>query len=52
MKINNDIKTYLASIGAKGGKAKSDKKTIANRNNAKLRWDKFFQRKPNAVKQA
>jgi hypothetical protein len=44
MKMNNDIKTYLSSIGAKGGKQKSDKKTIANRMNAKKRWDEFYKR--------
>jgi hypothetical protein len=44
MKLNTDIKTYLASIGAKGGKAKSSKKTLANRKNAQLRWDRFFKR--------
>lgn len=44
MKTNNDIKVYLSSIGAKGGKAKSEKKTIANRQNAKKRWDEFYKR--------
>jgi hypothetical protein len=50
MKLNTDIKTYLASIGSKGGKAKSDRKTLANRRNAQIRWDKFYKR--NDIKKA
>jgi len=50
MKINNDIKTYLSAIGSKGGKTRSSKKTLACRANAKLRWDKFYNRKPNEIK--
>jgi len=44
MKTNNDIKVYLSSIGTKGGKAKSEKKTIANRQNGKKRWDDFYKK--------
>lgn len=35
-----DHKKYLSRIGSKGGAMKSEKKTIAARRNAKLRWKK------------
>lgn len=41
MKISEAVRDYMASIGSKGGKQKSDKKTLANRRNAKLRWDNY-----------
>ena len=44
MKMNTDIKVYLSSIGTKAGKAKSNKKTVANRQNAKKRWDDFYKK--------
>lgn len=41
-----DIRKYLASIGRKGGKAKSDAKTKAARKNAKKGgWPKGRKRK-------
>jgi len=41
MKISEQVRDYMASIGAKGGKQKSDKKTLANRRNARLRWEQY-----------
>lgn len=41
MKISEQVRDYMASIGEKGGKQKSDKKTLANRRNARLRWEQY-----------
>jgi len=36
MKINQQIRSYFAAIGRRGGMAKSEAKTLAARQNSKL----------------
>lgn len=47
MKINEQIRGYFAAIGRRGGKASSEAKTLAARENAKKGgWPKGRPRKP------
>jgi len=51
--MNPEARKYLAAIGRRGGKAKSDAKTAAVRANAKLGgWPKGKSRKPKRVRRA
>jgi hypothetical protein len=46
MKLNNQIRSYFSAIGERGGKATSEAKTQAARENAKLGgWPKGKPRK-------
>ena len=38
MRLPDDVSEYLAAIGRRGGRAKSERKTAAARANARKRW--------------
>ena len=39
--LKKEVKEYLSKIGKKGGKKKSETKTISNKINAMKRWKQY-----------